>query len=267
MSRSKKAKAEAAQSVRQAELREKETERERARNEAASRRQDRAGRRRVDEETGEETPKASNSAKTSPPPSSQPGSPHANGSPEKVSHKKGAGKKTKKLGNNQYTNKTKESAASSPHGRKRNGAGISSGEENNTNGDSQHMTNGASKASPDHTSVPKPKLGRGKKALNGNGGKHEDPAELTLPNMKRRMDAMAAFISRAQLEIAGGDRRPSGGSGDASLAGGAVQPPTSHADDGGGGVGKQFEELSAMEMADVVSRSINSWHQRFAHLV
>ena len=51
VSRVKKAKAEAAQSVRQAEQREKEQERERARAEAAGRRQERAGRRRADGES------------------------------------------------------------------------------------------------------------------------------------------------------------------------------------------------------------------------
>ena len=48
----KKARADAVQSVRQAELREKEKERERARAEAAGRRQERAGRRRADDEAG-----------------------------------------------------------------------------------------------------------------------------------------------------------------------------------------------------------------------
>lgn len=214
----------------------------------------------------DETPKPQ-SAKPSPPPSSQPGSPHAYDLPDKVSHKKGAGKKTKRLGNNQYTNKQKESAASSPHGRKRNGTGISSGEENATNGDSQHLTNGAGKNSPDHTTGVKSKFGRGKhKAVNGNGHKQEESGELTVPNMKRRIDAMAAYIARAQLEIAGGERTPNG-SGHVGLASGATQEPRSHADDGEGKDGKQFEELSAMEMADVVSRSIISWHQRFDHLV
>ena len=46
--KSKKARAEAAQTARQAEMREKEKERERARAEAAGRRQERAGRRRLD---------------------------------------------------------------------------------------------------------------------------------------------------------------------------------------------------------------------------
>ncbi|KAK5170599.1 Histone deacetylase complex subunit [Saxophila tyrrhenica] len=267
-SRSKKAKAEAAQSIRQAEMREKEKERERARNEAASRRQDRAGRRRADDDPLDETPKPNNSGKPSPLPSSQPGSPHAHDLPERISHKKGAGKKTKKLGNNQYT-KAKDLAVSSPHGRKRNGAGISSGEENTTNGDGHHLPNGSGNHSPERSTGPGKGRwgGKGKqKAVNGTvGAKNEDPADLSLGNMKRRMDAMAAFITRAQMETAGGERTPSNGE-----VGGAVQAPRSGVDGargGGGGEGEKFEQMSAMEMADVVSRGIISWHRRFDHLV
>ncbi len=257
------------QSARQAELREKEKERERARAEAAGRRQERAGRRRVEDDASDETPRPANSARTSPPPSSQPGSPGASQRPEKGSLKKGFGKKSKKLGNNQYT-KNKEAVASSPHGRKRNGVATSSGEDNGANGDNQRLPNG--KASPERTAGPKGKFGRGKhKGLNGHVAKNEEPAELTIPNMKRRMELMAAFITRAQMEMAGGDRTPSsngnlGSSG--NLAGGAVQPAksTEGTDDAATADSNKFEELSAMEMADVVSRSINGWHQRFDHL-
>jgi hypothetical protein len=260
-------------------VREKEKEKEKARAEAAGRRQERAGRRRVDDDIGDETPKQSNSAKTSPPPSSQPGSPRASNAPDKVPPKKGPGKKMKKLGNNQYTNKSRDTAASSPHGRKRNGAGASSGEENITNGETAHLPNGAGKGSPEHSVGPKGKFGKGKnKAVNG--VKLEDPADLTVAAMKRRMELMAAFISKAQMETAGGDKTPLGsvGTGNGEV-GFAVQPPTPVVEKGdpasvGGGNGalesengKKFEEMSAMEMADVVSRSINGWHQRFDHLV
>lgn len=278
----KKAKAEAAQTARQVESHEKEIERVKSRAEAAGRRQERAGRRRVDEDPAEETPKPSASTRTSPPPSSQPTSPPSHNGPEKVSHKKGAGKKTKKLGNNQYT-RNKDAAASSPHGKKRNelnNQGASSGDEQLANGDSHHSNtsaNATNKNSPDHVVAPKAKFGKGKgKAVNGNGGKHEEPAELTLANMKRGMDAMAAFITRAQLDIAG-DRTPSGSNvpklaaENASLdglAGGAVQPASiaTSQPSAGSANGKKFEEMTAMEMADVVSRSITSWHGQFAHL-
>lgn len=270
---SKKSKADTAQSARQAEAQEKANDRAKARAEAAGRRQERAGRRRADDEPMEETPKPTISAKTSPLPSSQPGSPHDGNAPEKVSHKKGAGKKTKKLGNNQYT-KIKEQAALSPHGRKRNGAGTSSGEENGANGESTHLpngSNGAGKNSPDHMVSVKGRFGKGKhKAINGHMAKHEDPADLTVSMMKRRMDAMASFIARAQMDTAGGDRTPSGQTSgtttnEGGLAGGAVQ--SSDLLLGGESLDpKMFEQLSAMEMADVVSRSINGWHNKFDHL-
>ena len=284
--RAKKAKADAAQSARQVDAREKEQERVKARVEAAGRREQRAGRRRAEDDLAEDTPKPSTSTKTSPPPSSQPTSPPPHSGTEKISHKKGAGKKVKKLGNNQYTNKNKDAAnqgaASSPHGKRRgigNNQAGSSGDEQLANGDSHHSNsaNATNKNSPDHGIGPKGKFGKGKnKAVNGNGGKHEEPAELTLLAMKRRMEAMTNFITRAQLEIAG-DRTPSGSdvpkvaADNASLAGmvgGAVQPPNIETLESlaGLGDGKTFEDMSAMEMADVVSRSITNWHTQFAHL-
>jgi hypothetical protein len=265
--RIKKAKAEAGQSSRQADSREKENEREKIRAEAAGRRQERAGRRRADDEPAEETPKPSTSAKTSPPPSSQPGSPPETNGTERTAPKK-PGPKKKKLGNNQYTNKPNE--ASSPHGKKRNLAGTSSGEENLANGDShQDSATATRKNSPDHITSGKGKFGRGKgKGVNGNGAKHEDPADLTLATMKRRMEAMSAFIARAQLELSG-EKTPSRDFGSASPAGigGAVQPLTVRSTPGPTSSGKAMEEMDALEMAEVVSKSIAGWHQQFDHLV
>jgi hypothetical protein len=82
--------------------------------------------------------------------------------------------------------------------------------------------------------------------------------------MKRNMEAMATFIARAQMDSAG-DRTPSGSSAEAVGMGGAVQPPTSASTEPIGPVGgKAFEQLSAMEMADVLSRRITGWQSRFA---
>ena len=266
-SRTKKVKAEDVQPLRQADTREKEKEREKVRAEAAGRRQERAGRRRVDDEAAEETPKPSASAKTSPPPSSQPASPPDTNGAEKIAPKK-PGPKKKKLGNNQYTSKPSE--ASSPHGKKRNLAGTSSGEENLANGDShQDSATATRKNSPDHITSGKGKFGRGKgKGVNGNGAKHEDPADMTLATMKRRMEAMSTFIARAQLELSG-EKTPSHELGSASPAGigGAVQPPTVRSTPGPTSSGKAIEEMNALEMAEVVSKSIAGWHQQFDHLV
>lgn len=265
----KKARAEAVQSARSASQREKEQEREKARAEAAGRRQERAGKRRGDEELAEETPNPPVSAKTSPPPSSQPESPQPDGPLEKVSHKKGAGKKIKKLGNNQYT-KLRGAAAtpsSPPNGKaKQSGNGTSSGDEPLANGDSISLQkkangngNGTNKNSPERGVPVKGKFGRGKhKGINGNVGKHaaEESSELTIATMKRRLDTMAAFIAKAQGELSGDRTLQNGG-------GGAVQAPTSGqivdaAND------KKFDEMSAMEMADVVNRGILDWKSKFS---
>lgn len=265
-SKGKKNKLAVTQSVRQAEVREKEKEREKARAEAAGRRQERAGRRHGDDELADETPKPSNSARTSPPPSSQPASPPANNAPEKGPQRGGPGKKTKKLGNNQYTknkDQLNQGTTTSPPVKKRPGANNqsgSSGEEPTANGDGHPSAgNSTNKNSPERTTGVKGKFGKGRsKAVNGNGGKHDEPAELTLPNMKRRMDAMAAFIARAQAEM-GGDKTPSSSG---VPVGGAVQPPASEPVDG-----KSFQDMSAMEMAGVVSQSISNWHSQFSHMI
>lgn len=83
---------------------------------------------------------------------------------------------------------------------------------------------------------------------------------------------MSAFIARAQMELAG-DKTPSHELGSASPAtlpgGGAVQPPTPVATSTPGlglGSGKAFEEMNALEMAEVVSKSIAGWHSQFDHL-
>lgn len=260
--RSKKARAEAVQTQRQAEVREKEKERDRARADAAGRRQERAGRRRVEDELVEDTPRATTSAKTSAPPSSQPASPPVHLVPEKLSHKKGAGKKTKKLGNNQYTKLREQGGVpSSPHSKKRQLAShgtVSSGDEQLPNGET-NTSNSTNKNSPDHTSGGPVSKGPGrfgknkKNGLNGNGAKGANGdgngGERTMASMNRTLEAMSRSIAAAQLELAG------------SGVGGAVREP------GGGGGDRPFEELSAMEMADVVSRGIYEWQTRWAHMV
>ena len=291
-SKSKKARAEAAQSARQAEVREKEKEREKARTEAAGRRQERAGRRRADDDPADETPKPT-STRPSPPASSQPASPPAQAAPEKVSHKKGAGKKVKKLGNNQYTKLREQGITpSSPHSKKRQlakDATVSSGDEQHAGNGETHTSNSTSKNSPDH--VPPTngvnghaggkKFGKGKKGgVNGgpNGASHKAGAgalwglengERTLASMSRGIEAMARSVAAAQVEMAG-SWTPNGQHGNGNGKGGPVQAPTSEPMGAGGGLSgdsKVPDDLSAMEMADLVSREIHEWQTRFGHLV
>ena len=297
-SKSKRAKAEAAQTARQAEVREKEKEREKARTEAAGRRQERAGRRRADDDPADETPKPS-TTRVSPPPSSQPASPPAHAAPEKVSHKKGAGKRVKKLGNNQYTKLREQGIPpSSPHSKKRALAKdahgtLSSGDEQQLPNGETHTSNSTSKNSPDQPNGKGiAKFGKGGKKNGINGSHHNgvghhkgagvsgmENGERTLASMNRSIEAMARSIASAQLEMAGSWTPPSGGQ-----RGGAVQPPqllppTSEPVVYGHGPGADVEKLmqtgadgkvpegvSAMEMADLVSRGIHEWQRRFGHL-
>lgn len=294
--KTKKARLEANQTAKQAELRESENQRDKARAEAAGRRQERAGRRRADgrpvkishrrsllthpteADVSDDTPKPNASARTSPPPSSQPPSPPSFAAPGKLSHKKGAGKKIKKLGNNQYTRVREQSSQpvnSSPHTKKRQLAnqGHSSGDEQMANGDAQ-TSNGASKGSPGGNEVGNGKPGKltGKgKNKPANGVKQGDElAERTIPNMKRAVDGMLGWIQAQQLDMAGVLTPPGSNPSvpkvnveDVSgLVGGAVQPP------GMAGVeamdGRPFGELSSMEQADVLTRKLARWKERFA---
>lgn len=237
----KKGRTEAVQSARQTEQREKEKERDRARAEAAGRRQERAGRRRVEDEASEETPKPTASAKASPPPPS-------------------------KLGN--ILNAKIRGGSSPPNVKKTIPSatnGASSGDEPLTNGDSQHKVssngNGTTKNSPERGVPMRGKFGRGRhKGVVGNGLKHhhgpEDPSELSIATMKRRMDGMAAFIAKAQAELAGDRRVLQHG------AGVLPPPPRSGVEDGGGE--QKFEKMNALDMAGVVSREILEWQSRFA---
>jgi hypothetical protein len=277
-SRSKKAKADAAMTARQSEQREKENERERARAEAAGRRQARAGRRRQDgkspiaelkhtetlltkstTEDMDDVPKLGGSnSNASPPLSSQPESPPP-AMQEKQSNKKVAGRKVKRLGNNQYTKHRGEAPTSagngisSPHSKKRgNNSHTSSGDEHaltNGNGESN------STSTPD---LPLPSVtsngngngkgggrwGKGKKnALLNGAAKTTEPAELTIPGMAKNLDFMIMFIHRARSEVAADRARL-----------GSERSPGSRAEG----------ELEAMEMAEQLTVGIREWQGRFS---
>lgn len=262
--------------ARQYEQREKDIERERARLEAANRRQARAGRRRQDgkslgeivvlqerhadpfiEGEQDETPKVNSTSHASPPPSSQPESPPPPAQ-EKLSHKKGAGRKVKRLGNNQYTKHRGEAPTSagngisSPHSKKR------ANNSHTSSGDEHHLVNGNAESNSTSTpDLPLPvtsngngtgkgggRWGKGKKnaLLNGHA-KPTEPAERTIPNMARNLEAMLSFIQRSQVEVAtdrarlGSERSP------ASLAEG---------------------ELEAMDLAENLTKGIREWQGRFS---
>lgn len=201
-----------------------------------------------------ETPKPAN--RPSPPPSSQPESPPPSSAPEKASHKKGAapGKRVKKLGNNQYTKHrveapTSAGITSSPHSKKRQPAHTAQ-----SSSDEQHQTNGdaPNSGTPDHLPNPKGKWAKGNKKnahLNGALGvvPGKDQVEKSIPNMARALEGMAAFISRAQMEVAADRARL----GDSSRSGSSSER---------NGVGGKPD---AMEMAENLTRGIREWQERF----
>jgi hypothetical protein len=224
-----------------------------------------------------------------PPPSSQPPSPPP--AAEKVSHKKGPGKKPgKKLGNNQYTKRNLEQAASSPFGRKRglqNQSTIGSGDEGQDGTNADSNGNGTSKTSP-HAAENSTtngngtgrKFGRPKKNMvNGNGnGKATinggEEVERTFTNMSLALNNMSAYIAKQQNELVstgGGSSgiSPSGDDGTLLAAGGAVQPPRGESESADVKVPAEtrFEDLSSAEMALKLQENIAKWQAEYGHLV
>lgn len=300
-SKYKKAKAEAALSARQAEQEKKEKEREAARAEAAGRRQERArSRRGAEGRTGisgyvvqaltdvgevdvndEDTPKPA-SNKTSPPaPSSQPPSPPP---AEKAPIKRGPGKKPpKKLGNNQYTKRNFEQAASSPHGRKRQlqSHATASGDEGSevaVNGETNGNNKDTGKTSPGAPEISngngngKGKYGRGKKAFaNGSGTKGVEAGqevEKTFVNMHAALTNISSYVTKQQEELGmlgGGSTTTSPLSGEEGIlmAGGAVQPSSAASESSAGE--RKFEDLNSAEMAVQIQKNIAEWQRMWGH--
>lgn len=266
--------------ARQYEQREKDIERERARAEAAGRRQARAGRRRQDGECStadlkpemasltdlttdelDDVPKLGGSAsQASPPPSSQPESPPP-ATQEKLSNKKVAGRKVKRLGNNQYTKHRGEAPTSagngisSPHSKKRgNNSHTSSGDEhalangnaesNSTSTPDLPLPSVTSNGNGNGTGKGGGRWGKGKKnALLNGAAKPTEPAELTIPGMAKNLDFMIMFIHRAQSEVAADRARL-----------GSERSPGSRAEG----------DLEAMDLAEELTKGIREWQGRFS---
>jgi hypothetical protein len=277
----KKIRGAAAKNHREKELRE---ERERSRQEAKKKREGRAERRRVDGESSisinrclltplldsdpaEELPPPE--AKTTEvaaqpldPPSSQvatPDTPPPN--PPPVSHKKGGrppNARKGKLGKNQYTKDLQDSDNQSPA--RSQSRDVPRGDDNNTlsnhKGPAHEVKHGKSKGS-------------------GN-------SKITMTDMKKRVAAILDFISRTQLEMAGGDEPLPSGEKTAEkmmmheLAEGLHREgmPSIHVNGGKeeeakqGEAGdatpaKEFKDLSCLEMMDVLTRQLVKWQKEF----
>lgn len=229
----------------------------------------------------EDTPKPS-SNKTSPPaPSSQPPSPPP---AEKAPFKRGPGKKPpKKLGNNQYTKRNFEQAASSPHGRKRQlqSHATASGDEGSeiaVNGETNGNNKDTGKTSPgapengNGNGVGRGKWGRGKKAFaNGNGTKGAEAGqevEKTFVNMHAALTNMSSYVTKQQEELGmlgGGSTTTSPLSGEEGtlMMGGAVQPSSAASESSTGE--RKFEDLSSAEMAIQIQKNIAEWQRMWGH--
>ncbi|CAD0010846.1 unnamed protein product [Aureobasidium pullulans] len=225
----KKARSAAAELIRQREARERERTRDEKRKEAAGRRSERAGRRRADA-----TPLAPES-----------------------SHKKGTGKKQKRLGRNQYSAAKAPANTSDANAASTNPNG-SSGDDPTTNSTTDSKNSPSSNnETPAVTLAPpaKPKPGKwGGRAKNPRQAaiqeseivmkdNRENKSQMTITDMKKRTGMMMDYIAKAQVDMAG-DRTPL----NPQLQ--AQQPP-------------DFKELSSREMMDVLTRHIMTWQKEY----
>ncbi|THV77215.1 hypothetical protein D6D19_01616 [Aureobasidium pullulans] len=253
----KKARSAAAELIRQREARERERTRDEKRKEAAGRRSERAGRRRADESDPlDDTPRPMGTPVLS---TSQPPSPPASATPlaPESSHKKGTGKKQKRLGRNQYSAAKAPANTSDANAASTNPNG-SSGDDPTTNSTTDSKNSPSSNnETPAVTLAPpaKPKPGKwGGRAKNPRQAaiqeseivmkdNRENKSQMTITDMKKRTGMMMDYIAKAQVDMAG-DRTPL----NPQLQ--AQQPP-------------DFKELSSREMMDVLTRHIMTWQKEY----
>ncbi|PNS18071.1 hypothetical protein CAC42_4030 [Sphaceloma murrayae] len=223
----KRARAAAAETQRQREMKDREKAREQAREEAAGRRQARAGRRRADEPDSDELPKPP-SGKPSPTTSRPASPPEIEVTLPSSSHKK-SHKKAKRLGRNQYTRDRPSppavkvpSGSSAPSGH----GSSSSGEEKDAKLQASGGHSPASLAEATGQSGSTSANGNGSGSGNGNGsgdrgekkgrGKHKKKAEDEkrdrdrdrdrdrkkdpIPELERQTAWMMEFVQRYQAE-------------------------------------------------------------------
>lgn len=196
----------------------------------------------------------------------------------------------KKLGNNQYTKRNLELAASSPFGRKRhlqtqatgsgdegldtangevNGAGTTNGKASPGVGENGH-TNGT---------AAKPKFGRKKNLMaNGNGANKTASEEIprTFGNMSLALTNMSAYVLRQQAELAASSNSEATSPAEDNLStadGNAASAQAPEETTAGQAVEKmevpppeEWDKLSAAEMAAVVQKNINTWQRLYGPL-
>lgn len=274
----KKARSAATEVLRQREARERERMRDEKRKEAAGRRSERAGRRRVDgtleqddqprpigltvdaeSDPLDDTPRPLGTPNLS---ASQPPSPPASAPPlaPGSSHKKGTVKKQKRLGRNQYS---AAKATSNPTDSTSVNPNASSGDDPTTNStsDSKNSPSSNNETPTIATIVPLPKAKPGKwggRAKNPRQAaiqeaeivikdNRENKSQMTITDMKKRTGMMMDYIAKAQVDMAG-DRTP--------LNAQQLQEEAQKSED--------FKELSSREMMNVLTRHIMTWQQEYA---
>ncbi|KAL1296671.1 hypothetical protein AAFC00_000151 [Neodothiora populina] len=267
---SKKARSVAGESHRQKELieRDRAQTREAQRVEAAGRRQQRAGRRRGDEEAIEDTPKPESAIVLTP---SQPPSPRDFAPPQAPgsSHKKGGNRKTqKRSGRNQHTKDRDFSLkdADSPHRPTSQArAQTSSGEDPQSTTAAESNSASHSKNSPSsvHEAVA-PVKSKGSKAKGKNArhlaadadvNEEREKDGMSLNDMKKATTLMIDYINKAQIEVTG-VRAPATHT--LAIKGGPVRDPdTTRSQD-------RFNEMTSREMMDVLTKQIVAWQREYS---
>lgn len=212
------------------------------------------------------------------PPSSQPPSPPPSAPPAapSSSHKKGAGKKAKRLGRNQYTRDRDFGKSGSPAAAKNERAILSSGDDDGpgttTNGNGKVDSGSGSKNSPssggaEPVTAPKPR-GRWKNRKvdnsNGDGTSAKDDAKgLSIETLNKKAQAMLEYITRMQGEVVERSPLVVGGMG---VEGGPVGPVTGEEKEkevNGEAQSKAFAELSSKEMMEKLTNEIHGWQKTF----
>ncbi|KAI5212911.1 hypothetical protein AUEXF2481DRAFT_33465 [Aureobasidium subglaciale EXF-2481] len=267
----------AAEALRQREARERERTRDEKRKEAAGRRSERAGRRRVDgtlepgtqTSSGELTTYAESDPLDDTPrpmgtpilPNSQPPSPPASAPPlaPGSSHKKGTVKKQKRLGRNQYsaakasTNTSDANAtAANPNGSSGDDPITNSTSDSKNSPSSNNETPAAIISAPPAKSKPGKWAGRAKNPRQAaiqeaemvTKDNRDNKSQMTITDMKKRTGMMMDYIAKAQVDMAG----------DGSSLNAQLQAQQS----------ADFKELSSREMMDVLTRHIMIWQKEYA---
>lgn len=266
-SHQKKAKPTVSDTQRNKDMRDRELVKEQQRQDAASRRKDRAGRRRVDgtidylepsrirltstdADAAEETTLETATAEKHSPPAIDVATP-----PSPPAAKKSHGKKPKRSGRNQYSAPLEKGTVSPPT--KATGQSNSSGDDGHAADDvageeavpvptSHHKGKGKWKG--------KPVKGSASSSANDSDGSKDKKLERTLQDMETATQWMLSFIAKTTQANESPAIRPA----DSNAADGVTSTPKPMVD-------TDFGQMSSADMAERLKNQIVSWQTEFAH--